>query len=341
MSDARALFNRPVECLVNGQVGREYQVKDMKPVTEAEAKKILVVGGGPAGCEFAIRAAEQGHKVTLWEKEAALGGQLPMVFAPPHKEEFRDLLAYYENKLDYLGVDVVPNKTATVEDIRAGSYDMVVTAMGRGAAVEIPLNKTDDTPVYSAYEVLKGEVMTGKNVLVIGGGTVGCETAQYIANEAAISPAQIYHMLEHGYESDEDIHKMMHTCYRTITVADIQKIGKGFEAGTAWPVLKDLDRLGVKRYPFTSVEEVGGGKAVLAVKKTADSQTAKTITVLCDTIVLAVGAKPNDGLYNELKDAGVNVHNIGDSKKLSNILNGVRQACELVESMAGIEPLKK
>ena len=330
---ARAFFNRPIECLVNGRLGREYQTKDLKKANPEEAKRILVVGGGPGGCEFAIRASERGHRVTLWEQESRLGGQLHLVAVPPHKQEFYELIRYYGNALEKAGVTVVLNKEATLEDVGAFKADMVVVAAGRGKPTVIPLNNPDGVPVYTANDVLLGNAIPGKNVLVIGGASVGCETAQYMAEEASVSAEQCFHMLKHGYESYEEIQRLIHTCYRTITVVDIMKIGAGFDAGTAWPVLKDLDRLGVKRYPYTSVIEIRDNQARLAVKESRDSEESREITVPCDTVVMAVGAKPNAGLYEDLKAAGENVYNLGDSVKLSNILNAVRQACELAENL--------
>lgn len=331
---ARVFFNEPAECAVNAQVGREYLVKDIK---EADEKKnILVVGGGPAGCEFAVRAGQQGHHVTLWEKDGCLGGQLYLAAAAPHKAEFMSLIRYYENMLPEVGVEVVLNKMADAETVKAGGYDMVVIAAGRGESPVIPLENKDGVPVYPAYDILKGNVMAGKNVLVIGGGAVGCETAQYLACEAAVSPEQVYHMMVHGYEKPESIYKLINTCRRNITVVDLVKVGGGFEAGTAWPVLKDLNRFGVKQFPFTKVVEINDGKAVLEVKKAAGSDKTKIVSVPCDTVVMAVGARPDNGLYNELKEADLNVHNIGDSSKVTTAMYGIREACELAERMADV-----
>lgn len=329
---AKAFFGKPVECLVNGQAGREYEVKDLK--APAKKQSILVVGGGPAGCEFAIRAAQQGHRVTLWEKEDRVGGQLRMVAAPPQKKEFLSLIQYYETMLKAAGVQVALGKSADAASVKAGGFDLVVTAMGRGAAPEIPLPNKDGVPVYTAYEILKGDAIAGRNVLVVGGGSVGCETAQYLAHEASLSEGQVYHMLEHQYEAPEKVLKMMNSSRRNIAIVDIRKIGLGFEPGTGWPVMKDLKRLGVRQYPFSSTVEISGGKAVLAVRESADSETVQNVSVPCDTVVMAVGARPNDSLFNELAAAGVNVRNIGDSLKVTNVQNAVRAACGLIEEMS-------
>ncbi|MCR4671746.1 MAG: FAD-dependent oxidoreductase [Lachnospiraceae bacterium] len=330
---ARVFFSRPSECLVNGRVGREYETKDLSVATGDDVKNILVIGGGPGGCEFAIRASERGHRVTLWEKDEKLGGQLWQAAAPPHKQEFYELIRYYENALRKSGAHVVLNKNANAEDVKSFGADMVVVAAGRGEPTVIPVNNPEGVPVCTSNDVLLGKVIPGKNVLVIGGASVGCETAQYLAQEASVSAEQCFHMLKHGYESYEEIERLVHTCWRNITVVDIARIGSGFDAGTAWPVMKDLDRLGVKRYPFTSVVEIAGGKAVLAVRAKKDSEETTRVEVPCDSIVMAVGAKPNNSLAAELEEAGIQVYSLGDSVKLSNVLGAVRQACELAERL--------
>ncbi|MGI6204620.1 MAG: FAD-dependent oxidoreductase [Anaerovoracaceae bacterium] len=333
---ARAFFNKPIECLVNGQAGREYRVKDVRPADPP--KKILVIGGGPAGCEFAIRSAQQGNEVTLWEKDGRIGGHIEMVARPPHKEEFLTLITYFENMLGHENVKVELGKEATLDEVKKGGFDLVVTAMGRGEAPKIPLRVTDDTPVCSYDDILLGRVMAGENVVVIGGGTVGCETAEYMACEASVSPEQVYHMMAHRYQTPEEVYRLIDTCRRNITIVDMAKIGQGFEAGTAWPVMKNFKRYGVKQYAFSSVDSVGGGRAELTVPKIGGKPGSRKITVPCDTVVLAVGARPNDALFNELKAAGIPAENIGDSKQVKNILTGIREACELSEKMGGVEP---
>ena len=93
---ANTFFDRPITCLVNGICGRELQY----PIASAQTpKKILVIGGGPAGCEAALRAASRGHHVTLMEQAQALGGQLRQVVNVPARQEFRTLLSFYETNL--------------------------------------------------------------------------------------------------------------------------------------------------------------------------------------------------------------------------------------------------
>ena len=165
---ANVFFNSPAECLVNGQAGREYLLKDLK--APAEKQKILVIGAGPAGCDFAIRAAELGHSVTVWEKQDHLGGELDLVAVPPHKQEYRNLIKYYGAALETAGVEVITGKEAVKEDIEAEiseGADAVVIAAGTAKAKIPELPVTDGTPVYSSNEILAGRAVAGRNVLML------------------------------------------------------------------------------------------------------------------------------------------------------------------------------
>lgn len=323
---AKTFFSAPVECLVNGSCGREYLLKEKK-ATSPSPKNILVVGAGPAGCEFAIAATERGHKVTIWEKSQRIGGQLSQVSVPPGKKEFNTLTEYFDTMLKKYNVSVAFGKRADAESIKNAGYDAVVVATGM-IPNQIRLQNNGNLPVYSAYEVLRGEVMPGKDIVIIGGGSVGCETAQHLAHEAALSPEQIYFLMEHHAETLDKISSLLNLCRRNIAVVDIAKVGAGFDPGTGWPVLKDLRRLGVKLYPLTKVTGIEAGGVTLEVtdKKTAE---VSTVVVPCDTIITAVGASSNNELYNQLKDSGVTAYNVGDSNKVAKVIDAIRASDEL------------
>lgn len=325
---AKTFFAKPIECLVNGSAGREYLLTDIE---KAEPKNLLVVGAGPAGCEFAIAATERGHAVTIWEKEHAIGGQLAMVATPPGKRDFNGLIDYYRGMLQKSGVNVVLGKEGCAQEIANAGFDAVCVSTGM-VPKSFRLPGEDRIPVYSAYDILKGNAVAGKNVVLIGGGSVGCETAQFLAHEASITPEQVYFLLEHRAEEVSTVLEMMNRTDRQISIVDIVKIGSGFEPGTGWPVLKDLKRLGVSKYSFSEILHVGADSVVIqSIAPTSDNAEKKTI--LCDTIVMAVGAAPNNTLFNELRELGVQVHNIGDSNQIGKVLDAVRSATELANTI--------
>jgi 2,4-dienoyl-CoA reductase (NADPH2) len=176
--------------------------------------------------------------------------------------------------------------------------------------------------------VLTDNAIPGRDVVVIGGGSVGCETAQYMAHDAGASPEQIYFLLEHKAETVEKVLSLLNSTRRRITIVDVAKIGAGFDPGTGWPVMKDLKRLGVTQYPLSSVITMDDASVTIAVSD-KEGVAHKDVRIPCDTIVLSVGAKPNNALYNELKTAGMNALNLGDSEKVGKVIDAIRAADDL------------
>ncbi len=321
---AKVFFFESCECLVNGEAGREYLIKEKAPTN---SKKLLVVGGGPAGCEFAYRAAELGHKVTLWEKRGFIGGQLPLVATPPAKQEFAYLPVFFNAMLEKTGVEVHLNKEATEQDIKNGEFDAVIFATG-AASKTFPLPGNCKLPVYTAEDILAQNVIAGRNVVVIGGGSVGCETSDYLANEGSLSEDKLHFLLTQKAEKPELIFGLANACSRKISIVDIAQIGANFDKGCGWPVLKDLSRLGVKKFPMTKVVEVIDDKVIVDTpdRKTKEIQR---VEIPCDTLVMAVGYKPNYELYEKVKNCGITVYNIGDSEKVGKIITAIRSADDL------------
>ena len=318
---ANVFSGNPCECLINPTVGKEYLEKE--PAAKP-SQKILVVGAGVAGCEFAYRAAERGHKVTIWEKSDSVGGKLGLVAVPPSKAEFANLVSYYKAVLKGAGVELVFNVEATPEKIKSGGYDSVVVATGSEPIV-IKLPRADSIPVCTADDILSQKVIAGKNVVVVGGGSVGCETADYLAHEGSLSEEKLYFMMSQKSESMETIQKLLNTSDRRIAIVDIAKIGANFDFGCAWPVLKDLYRLGVKQFPKSTITNLTDRSVVVQFtdKKTGEIQEKE---LPCDTIVMCVGYKPENKLFEQIKDMGIPVHNIGDSDKVGKVINAISQA---------------
>ncbi|MDR0880606.1 MAG: FAD-dependent oxidoreductase [Clostridioides sp.] len=320
---AKTFFGKPVECLVNGYAGREYLYKDRE---ETSVKKdILVIGGGPAGCEFAIKAAELGHSVTLWEREKQLGGQLPIVAVPPGKQEFSNFTKYLEVMLRKNKVKIEYNKSVRPQDVPIGKFDEVIIATGTTPkTISLPI-ETDEIPVYTAADVLGGKYAVGKDVLIVGGGSVGCETAQYIVHQGAADEQQAFFLMTHQAESMERIHELMFNSDRNVTIVEIEKIGAGFEPGTGWPVMDDLKRMGVGLLSKSKLLSVGKEGANISITDKKDG-SVKTAQIPCDTVILAVGSIPNNELYEALKDTLPNVHIIGDARNVGKVIDAIREA---------------
>ncbi|MFB3816846.1 MAG: FAD-dependent oxidoreductase [Candidatus Methylomirabilales bacterium] len=169
---------RGVRCLYNAEVGREGDgLLRAAPVR----KRVVVIGGGPAGCEAARASRIRGHEVTLLEKAGSLGGQFALASRSPYKADFTRLVEHYAAELSRLGVDVRLGTPATLETLRALRPDAVLVATGSVPA-RPPMPGVASPHVTTAHQVLSGEwaVTTGPMV-VLGGGATGLETAEYLA----------------------------------------------------------------------------------------------------------------------------------------------------------------
>ena len=168
---------RFISCVLNAENGYEYK----RVITPAETpRRITVVGGGPAGMEAARVAALRGHDVTLYEKTDHLGGQLGIAAVPPRKDEMNRAIHWYERAVAAAGVNVVFNTEATPDRLIADGADEVIVAVG-GRCATPPIEGVDMPHVMDSWKVLAGEQHPRGRVVVIGGGLVGAETAEYIA----------------------------------------------------------------------------------------------------------------------------------------------------------------
>jgi 2,4-dienoyl-CoA reductase-like NADH-dependent reductase (Old Yellow Enzyme family)/thioredoxin reductase len=263
-----------IRCQVNATLGRE---AEYRIVPAREPRKVLVVGGGPAGMEAARVAAFRGHQVTLWEGKSRLGGQLVQAAIPPHKDRIGPLTRYLQTQLNKLEVKIELGKEATAAMIEEFRPEVVVLATGaRPLLPDIP--GLDRTHVVQAGDVLEGKVGVGNKVVVIGGELVGCETAEFLADKG-----------------------------KRVTVTR-----RGPEmALRVGPTLRRffLDRLrekGVTLLTEIIYNEVTPRGLVVTTKE------GERRTIEADAIVLAAGAIPNRGLYEEIKGKAPEVYLVGD-----------------------------
>ena len=171
--------NKRASCLVNPRAGHETELV-LLPVPKPRAKKVAVVGAGPAGLAAAVSLAERGHEVTIFESRDEIGGQFRMAMQIPGKEEFRETLRYYTRRLEVLGVEVRLSTTATQADLAA--YDDVVLATG--VKPRVPSIPGIEHPKVVAYDaLLRGEVEAGHKVAVIGAGGIGFDVSEFLLHD--------------------------------------------------------------------------------------------------------------------------------------------------------------
>jgi len=254
-------------------------------------KNVLVIGGGPAGLSAAVTAARMGHKPVIWEKNAWLGGNVIAAAAPLGKSKLARFVEYMKTTARELGIETVYNKTADADSIAEGGFDAVILATG-AQAKQIPLEGAEKANVVLSTDVLTGKAMPEGNVVVLGGGLVGCE----IACEAAKTAKSVTLV--------EALPKILMTAAeaRNNSVALHRLIR---EAGVT--VLTGAKALDVSENAIT-VEQDGEKK-----------------TFPCDTVVMAVGFVPNNALEAELAARGIRTVTVGDAKAPRKILQAVRE----------------
>ncbi|MGM0689718.1 MAG: FAD-dependent oxidoreductase [Bacillota bacterium] len=312
-----------VHCTVNPSAGHEYEID----LTAAEKpKEVLIIGGGPAGMETARLAAARGHRVTLWEKGHRLGGNLQYSAMPPGKGEFITLLDYYESELPRVGVKIVLNRDATADEIIAEDADAVVVATGaRGLAAPFPVR--EGAEVVSALAILDGGVIAGEKTVIIGGGSVGCETAVAVAEMGTISAETLKFLMENDAETPEKLKELLNRGTRDVTLVEMEKgIGRDIGITTRWVVIKTIHRLGVKVMDQYAVKEVNQD-GVLVEKE------GREVLLPADTVVLAIGAEANNELAGELEGKVKELHIIGDALKPRKITEAVREGFDLARKL--------
>ena len=292
-----AIQNRQfLSCVLNAENGYE-NTRSIQPA--AQKKKIAVLGGGPAGLEAARVAALRGHDVTLFEKTTSLGGQLNIACVPPRKEEMRRAAQDLIHAVCNAGVHLCMGQTRTAEQLKDAGFEAVINAVGaHSAAPRIP--GIDSVNVADAWRVLAGEQQVYGTVAVIGGGMVGCETAEYLAARGC----------------------------KVSVIEMMDKIAAG-ESTTILPtLLENYKTYGVEQYPSHKVKEFRMDAVVCENKDGAE------VTIPCDYIVLAMGARSNEFDAAALEAANIPVYSIGDAAgKAADISNAIRTgydtACQL------------
>ena len=292
-----AIQNRQfLSCVLNAENGYE-NTRSIQPA--AQKKKIAVLGGGPAGLEAARVAALRGHDVTLFEKTTTLGGQLNIACVPPRKEEMRRAAQDLIHAVCNAGVHLCMGQTRTAEQLKDAGFEAVINAVGaHSAAPRIP--GIDSVNVADAWKVLAGEQQVYGTVAVIGGGMVGCETAEYLAARGC----------------------------KVSVIEMMDKIAAG-ESTTILPtLLENYKTYGVEQYPSHKVKEFRMDAVVCENKDGAE------VTIPSDYIVLAMGARSNEFDAAALEAASIPVYSIGDAAgKAADISNAIRTgydtACQL------------
>ncbi|MFC1994620.1 FAD-dependent oxidoreductase [Chloroflexota bacterium] len=284
----------PVECSVNAQAGRELELT-IEPAPQP--RRVLVVGGGPGGMEAARVAALRGHRVTLMEKSDRLGGQLLVASVAPSKGDLAKLVDYLSRQVEKLGVEVKLGCEVTPDTVAETKPDAVIVAAG--ASPLIPdLPGARGSNVVTAVDVLAGKVDVGENVVVIGGGMVGCEVAEHLVGRGK----------------------------RVTILEKLGRIGEGIGRGMRWVVMQRLRALPIRMETGVQVEEITN-KGVRIVRS-GESEFYEG-----DAIVLAMGLVPENTLAKELEVKVSSLCVIGDAVEPRRVAQAIESAFRAAREM--------
>lgn len=280
-----------INCAVNPQAARE-RYTAYTPV--CQPKKVMIVGGGVAGCEAARVLAIRGHKPEVYEAGSRLGGNLIPGGAPDFKEDDIALADWYTKQLELLKVPVHLNTKVTAEDIKASDADTVILATG-STPKRFPLG--DDDKVYTAEQVLLGQKDSGDATVVIGGGLVGCETALFLAKQG-----------------------------KKVTI--VEALGKLLALNG--PLCHANSEMLEKLIPFNGIDVVTSARVTgYRDGKLSATVNGEEMQIPCDSVVLCVGYKEENSLYNEVQFDVPELYLLGDAKKVANIMYGIWDAFEV------------
>lgn len=284
-----------INCAVNPQCGREAEWR-LHP--SLRRKKVMIVGGGVAGCEAARVLALRGHTPVVYEASGALGGNLIPGGAPSFKDDDHALIAWYEATLADLGVEVHLQAEVTAEILEASEADEVIIATGSRPKV---FDLDGDLPVYVAADVLRGNVDPGNQTVILGGGLVGCELA--------------LHLVEQG-----------------VKVTIVEQTSEILE--TSGPLCHANHDMLRALVPFKGIETVTAATAVRSTERgVVVVSDGVELEVPGESVILSVGYESEDALYAAVRGSAKTLHLLGDARAVSNIMYAIWDAFEVASNL--------
>lgn len=284
-----------LNCAVNPQACRE-RYASYNPILKP--KKVMIVGGGVAGCEAARVLAIRGHKPEIFEAKELLGGNVIPGGAPDFKEDDHLLIRWYENELKRLEVPVTLNHKVTADEVLKSNYDSVIVATG---SIPKLFSLGDDEHVHAAETILNGKKTVGDNIVVVGGGLVGCETALWLAQNG-----------------------------KKVTI--VEALGKLLALNG--PLCHANSEMLEALIPFNGIDVVTTAKVESfkdGVLKANTNDGVKEIKA--DDVILCVGYREENNLYKELEFEFADLHLLGDARKVANIMYAIWDAFEVANSL--------
>ena len=307
---------RTLRCAVNAETGREYMYG---PIEKKNSKKVIVLGGGPAGMEAARICALEGHKVELYEKGNCLGGSLNAAAIPPNKEKIGWLVNWYKDQLEKLNVKIYLDSYLTEDEINGCKADAVIVAAG--ASYIRRIQGSDSKNVITAIDALHNPEKVGNKVVIIGGGATGCETAEFLSGEKV---SITFTEVDGVYGELLYKKKISESCQNSKDISIVEmvdEIASDMDEFNKHVMHIILPEKGVHVHAATMVMNIDDGG--VEVKKLSDGKKEK---LEADTVILAGGLIPAP-----VKTGSVTapVYHVGDSVKPGRIADALYSAYAL------------
>ncbi len=278
-------------CTVNPFAGQEYRLKIMPA---SKKKKIIVAGGGPAGMQCAISASLRGHDVILYEKNELLGGQLRLASRAPFKGEVEEALRYLKQSLKKSRTKVLLGSAATPEEILSQKPDAVVIATGSKPVLPV-IPGIDQSFVFDVRSIYERPLALGVDIVILGGGMVGCETADFLSSES-----------------------------RNITVVEtLDEPIKNMKDIPRRELLKRLKEKGILIIADSKATGIEKGKVIVEDKNGAKRE------LKADAVVVSIGNVQVNMLYDALKDSVKELYLVGDAKEPCDLGAALRSGAEI------------
>ena len=333
-------FNGKVtSCLVNPRACHETELV-IEPTSSS--RSIAVVGAGPAGLAFATTAAERGHKVTLFEAGARIGGQFNIAMQIPGKEEFSETLRYFGRRIEQTGVVLKLNTRVSAAEL-AGKFDEVVLATGI-VPRQPDIEGVDHPKVLGYLDVLRDKKPVGRRVAILGAGGIGFDVAEYLSH-AGVSPSleASKFFAEWGIDARYArrgglMTPQLEAAPREIVLLQrkTSKVGEGLGKTTGWIHRTALKNRGVKMIPGVTYHRIDDAGLHVTIG-------GKDEIFPVDNVILCTGQEPQRELQATLLEAGMRVHLIGGADVAAELdaKRAIKQGMELaatIENSSALTP---
>ena len=318
---------KSISCLYNVRAGRESELKIKKA---KKKKKVMIIGGGPGGMEAARVAALRGHDVHLFEKMDVLGGQLRYAHIPPGREEIVNVISFLENQIKKLNVNIELSKKVDTATINKMKPDVVIAATG-GVPLIPKITGIKEKNVVVAEDVFDNRVKVGKDVVIIGGGTIGCEIALHTAKMGAMDPEVACFLLKNKVIDGDKAVELTSKGKRNITILEMKnKIGGRFGISTRWVIMKQIVDAGINSITGIKVKNMST-KSIKEKDKVCITyeDDKKDIKIFADTVIIAAGYKSNQDPTRKLNGKIDELYRIGDCVEVRTALEAIHEGFEV------------